>query len=68
MNKHSPEPWSIECQSGGVSVVLDANGKLVFGYLFHDEDLPDLIRVVTAVNACAGLSEAELESRSGPQR
>ncbi len=54
MNEHAPEPWNVECLSGGNVEVQDWDGKPVFSTLFNDEDLTNLLRVVACVNVCQG--------------
>ena len=60
-SRHAPEPWT----ESGMAIVQDAQGNIV-----ADCDSPDLpparhrvnaCRIVTAINACAGIPTGELE-------
>jgi hypothetical protein len=62
MSEHTPEPWYVECQSGGYVEVQDRDGKSVFATLFVEQDLANLQRVVLCVNALAGVANKGLES------
>ena len=66
MSEHSPEPWVIgemTCLGGGMNGhhICDAADQSIFRDAAWMKDL-DAERIVACVNACAGLSETDLEA------
>lgn len=77
MSKHTPEPWTIECENsgGGTNIsgdmipciahtheVARVNSGAAHRALTSEEALANARRIVACVNACAGISTEALEA------
>lgn len=72
MSKHTEEPWSVWTSNSHIRISARGDGDVVSATIARDGkpvlsiSLEDAERIVSCVNACAGLTTENLESFAGP--
>ncbi len=64
MSKHTPEPWQVHHDASGGVFVSSEKTSFHIAEIGSDDDeavIPDALRIVACVNACAGLPQESLD-------